>query len=180
MFRNVFIAVSFLTGFTGLFFCNQIRFLKTFGLHEDRESRESLRGQLTPKQKGDAFAYNTTHMGNFNVLMLMLDGFRTELGAYLDTRDEQPWLFEGVKTPNIDKLANVSTQHALPKGVCTIWSLFHQPIVCFRRSTSRLHPPQQRQFMDSRDGRRKHCDHASVLSQPRVHCHRPGQDLLPC
>uniref|UniRef100_X2B4R5 Sulfatase N-terminal domain-containing protein n=1 Tax=Capitella teleta TaxID=283909 RepID=X2B4R5_CAPTE len=43
-----------------------------------------------------------------NVVMFMIDGFRSELGSYLDTRSEQPWLFDGTRTPNLHRLASVS------------------------------------------------------------------------
>ncbi|ELU13352.1 hypothetical protein CAPTEDRAFT_1416 [Capitella teleta] len=40
-----------------------------------------------------------------NVLFMMMDGFRTEIGAYMHLIQEQPWLNIKVKTPNLDKLA---------------------------------------------------------------------------
>ncbi|ELT96484.1 hypothetical protein CAPTEDRAFT_216014 [Capitella teleta] len=40
-----------------------------------------------------------------NVLFMMMDGFRTEIGAYMHLIQEQPWLNLKVKTPNLDKLA---------------------------------------------------------------------------
>ncbi|ELT96672.1 hypothetical protein CAPTEDRAFT_144178 [Capitella teleta] len=40
-----------------------------------------------------------------NVLFMMMDGFRTEIGAYMHLIKEQPWLNVKVKTPNLDKLA---------------------------------------------------------------------------
>ncbi|ELU00908.1 hypothetical protein CAPTEDRAFT_194100 [Capitella teleta] len=61
-------------------------------------------------ENGDQHDHNETLRGKFNVVMFMVDGFRSELGSYLDTRNEQPWLFEDIKTPNLDRLANVSVR----------------------------------------------------------------------
>ncbi|ELU03905.1 hypothetical protein CAPTEDRAFT_143482 [Capitella teleta] len=41
-----------------------------------------------------------------NVLFMMMDGFRPEMGAYMHLRKEVPWLNPKVKTPNLDKLAS--------------------------------------------------------------------------
>ncbi|ELU18182.1 hypothetical protein CAPTEDRAFT_143432 [Capitella teleta] len=74
-------------------------------------------------EKEDSALYNVTHRGKLNVVVFMIDGFRAELGSYMDTRTEQPWLFDGIQTPNLDHLANCSVRfnRAFAQfGICAV------------------------------------------------------------